>query len=240
MKATVTVMLKQGVLDPQGAAVKSALGALGFDGGRGCAPGQGDRARPRARHDRSAGDRDVREAAGQHRDRKLPGGDRLMRAARLTGWRAALEIGTVPEPDCPRDGVVLEVLACGICRSDWHVWTGADPVALPHVPGHEYCGIVVAAGPRGARLARGRPGDRALHPRLRGAAAIAGPGTRPSVRRRFCRASTCDGAFAERVAVAHADANLTRLPEGNGPGPCGGPGLPRDDGVACADRCARP
>jgi phosphoribosylformylglycinamidine synthase PurS subunit len=32
MKATVTVMLKQGVLDPQGAAVKSALGALGFDG----------------------------------------------------------------------------------------------------------------------------------------------------------------------------------------------------------------
>ncbi|WP_224815136.1 phosphoribosylformylglycinamidine synthase subunit PurS [Hasllibacter sp. MH4015] len=32
MKATVTVMLKQGVLDPQGEAVKSALGALGFDG----------------------------------------------------------------------------------------------------------------------------------------------------------------------------------------------------------------
>jgi len=32
MKATVTVMLKQGVLDPQEAAVKSALGALGFDG----------------------------------------------------------------------------------------------------------------------------------------------------------------------------------------------------------------
>ena len=32
MKATVTVMLKQGVLDPQGAAVGHALGALGFDG----------------------------------------------------------------------------------------------------------------------------------------------------------------------------------------------------------------
>jgi threonine dehydrogenase-like Zn-dependent dehydrogenase len=28
---------------------------------------------------------------------------------------------------------------------------------------------------------------------------------------------TCDGAFAERVAVAHADANLTRLPEGMDP-----------------------
>ena len=32
MKATVTVMLKNGVLDPQGDAVKSALGSLGFDG----------------------------------------------------------------------------------------------------------------------------------------------------------------------------------------------------------------
>ncbi|MGB0660275.1 MAG: phosphoribosylformylglycinamidine synthase subunit PurS [Mangrovicoccus sp.] len=32
MKAQVTVMLRDGVLDPQGDAVKSALGALGFDG----------------------------------------------------------------------------------------------------------------------------------------------------------------------------------------------------------------
>ncbi len=32
MKAKVTVMLKSGVLDPQGEAVKSALGSLGFDG----------------------------------------------------------------------------------------------------------------------------------------------------------------------------------------------------------------
>lgn len=32
MKAVVTVMLKQGVLDPQGAAVQSALGSLGFEG----------------------------------------------------------------------------------------------------------------------------------------------------------------------------------------------------------------
>lgn len=32
MKARVHVMLKNGVLDPQGAAVKHALGALGFAG----------------------------------------------------------------------------------------------------------------------------------------------------------------------------------------------------------------
>ena len=32
MKATVHVMLKNGVLDPQGEAVRHALGASGFDG----------------------------------------------------------------------------------------------------------------------------------------------------------------------------------------------------------------
>ncbi|MFV0244328.1 MAG: phosphoribosylformylglycinamidine synthase subunit PurS [Qingshengfaniella sp.] len=32
MKATVYVMLKDGVLDPQGEAVRHALGVLGFDG----------------------------------------------------------------------------------------------------------------------------------------------------------------------------------------------------------------
>ncbi len=32
MKATVHVMLKQGVLDPQGEAVRHALGTLGFQG----------------------------------------------------------------------------------------------------------------------------------------------------------------------------------------------------------------
>ncbi len=32
MKARVTVMLKQGVLDPQGAAIGHALGTLGFEG----------------------------------------------------------------------------------------------------------------------------------------------------------------------------------------------------------------
>ena len=40
MKVRVDVMLKQGVLDPQGEAVKSALGALGFDGVEGVRQGK--------------------------------------------------------------------------------------------------------------------------------------------------------------------------------------------------------
>ncbi len=40
MRATVTVMLKQGVLDPQGEAVRHALGALGFEGVEGVRQGK--------------------------------------------------------------------------------------------------------------------------------------------------------------------------------------------------------
>ena len=40
MKARVYVMLKTGVLDPQGEAVRHALGAVGFDGGAGVRQGK--------------------------------------------------------------------------------------------------------------------------------------------------------------------------------------------------------
>lgn len=40
MKARVQVMLKNGVLDPQGEAVRHALGALGFDGVNGVRQGK--------------------------------------------------------------------------------------------------------------------------------------------------------------------------------------------------------
>ena len=40
MKARVHVMLKEGVLDPQGEAVRHALGAMGFDGVEGVRQGK--------------------------------------------------------------------------------------------------------------------------------------------------------------------------------------------------------
>ncbi|MBB97655.1 MAG: phosphoribosylformylglycinamidine synthase [Rhodobacteraceae bacterium] len=40
MKARVTVMLKEGVLDPQGEAIRQALGSLGFDGVTGARQGK--------------------------------------------------------------------------------------------------------------------------------------------------------------------------------------------------------
>ena len=61
-----------------------------------------------------------------------------MRAAVFHEYGGPLTVEQVPDPAPPPDGVVLEVGATGICRSDWHAWQGHDPdVAPPHVPGHE-------------------------------------------------------------------------------------------------------
>ncbi|MBT8424904.1 MAG: alcohol dehydrogenase catalytic domain-containing protein [Silicimonas sp.] len=138
-----------------------------------------------------------------------------MRAAVLREYNAPLSIEDTAEPDCPVDGVVLKVLACGICRSDWHGWVGEHPRVKPgQIGGHEYCGEVVAAGPD----AQYAVGDRLIAP------FILACGTCPQ-----CRAgesNTCldqrlpgfvePGAFAEYVAVPR-DHNLARLPEDMSP-----------------------
>ena len=138
-----------------------------------------------------------------------------MRAAVLRAYREPLSIEEVPEPDCPEDGVVLKVMACGVCRSDWHGWVGEHPRVKPgQIGGHEYCGEVVAAGPR----AQFKVGDKVIAP------FILACGTCSQCR--SGESNTCldqrlpgfiePGAFAEYVAVPR-DHNLARLPEGMSP-----------------------
>ena len=69
-----------------------------------------------------------------------------MLAVRYTGYGSSPELVEMPSPVCPDDGVVLDVLATGVCRSDWHAWRGHDPVSLPHVPGHELAGVISQVG----------------------------------------------------------------------------------------------
>ena len=70
-----------------------------------------------------------------------------MRAAVMRSFSEPLAVETVDDPICGDDGVVVEVRATGVCRSDWHAWSGHDPdVALPHVGGHELCGVVASVG----------------------------------------------------------------------------------------------
>lgn len=134
-----------------------------------------------------------------------------MRAAVLRAYNEDLSLETVPDPDCPEDGVVLKVLACGVCRSDWHGWTGEHPRVKPgQIGGHEYCGEVVAAGPR----ATYGVGDVLVAP------FILACGSCPACH--SGQGNTCPnqrlpgfvepGAFAEYVAVPF-DHNLARLPD---------------------------
>ncbi|MCW5592962.1 MAG: zinc-dependent alcohol dehydrogenase family protein [Burkholderiales bacterium] len=63
--------------------------------------------------------------------------------------------------------VLLEVSACGVCRTDLHIVDGELPDArLPLVPGHEVVGRVAALGPGAGRF---RIGERVGVPWLGGA-----------------------------------------------------------------------
>ncbi|SOH93725.1 alcohol dehydrogenase [Monaibacterium marinum] len=139
-----------------------------------------------------------------------------MRAAVLTEWRT-LEIHDVVAPECPADGVVLDVLACGVCRSDWHAWTGADPdVTLPHIPGHEFCGTVRAVG---ANVNDWSVGDRVIAPFILacGRCDACKAGEQTTCGTQAVPGFTIAGAFAEQIAVPRADANLAALPDAMDP-----------------------
>lgn len=136
-----------------------------------------------------------------------------MRAVVFDAFGKTPEIREVADPSPVPDGVVLEVGATGVCRSDWHGWMGHDPdIELPHVPGHELAGTIVA---KGAQVTRWHIGDRVTVP------FAVGCGQCPQ-----CAAGhqqVCDsqfqpgfnhwGSFAEYVAINHADLNLVALPE---------------------------
>src|SRR4051794_37660022 len=81
---------------------------------------------------------------------------RDMRAVRYDAFAEPPALATVAEPRCPPKGVVVEVVATGLCRSDWHGWMGHDPaIKLPHVPGHEFSGTVAQVGTEVTRWAVG-------------------------------------------------------------------------------------
>ena len=78
-----------------------------------------------------------------------------MRAMVMDRIGGPLEVREVPDPVPPAGGVVVQVSATGLCRSDWHAWAGHDDIALPHVPGHELAGVI-CAGHHGAWCPPGR------------------------------------------------------------------------------------
>lgn len=136
-----------------------------------------------------------------------------MRAVHFGTFGEPLAVHVVPDPAPPPDGVVVRVEATGVCRSDWHAWLGHDPdVALPHVPGHELAGVVVATGPQVTRF---REGHRITVPFVLGCGACprCAAGQQHVCDHQFQPGFTAWGSFAEYVALPRADANLIALPD---------------------------
>jgi D-arabinose 1-dehydrogenase-like Zn-dependent alcohol dehydrogenase len=136
-----------------------------------------------------------------------------VKAVRFEAFGAAPAVVEVDRPVAGARDVVVAVKATGLCRSDWHAWQGHDDsVSVPHIPGHEFAGVVVEVG---AEVSRFRVGDRVTAPFILACG-----------RCEQCRAGdtqvcpnqrqpgfTLPGSFAEFVAVVEADVNLVRLPD---------------------------
>jgi alcohol dehydrogenase len=136
-----------------------------------------------------------------------------MRAVVMHAFRQPTVIEDVPAPSPGTDGAVIEVRATGLCRSDWHGWMGHDAtIALPHVPGHEFAGVVAEVGPEVRSIA---PGDRVTAP------FCCGCGRCEPCRQGHTQVCELDyqpgftawGSFAQRVAIPVADLNCVRLPD---------------------------
>jgi propanol-preferring alcohol dehydrogenase len=83
---------------------------------------------------------------------------KTMRAMVLEKPRTPLREKRVPVPVPSGEQVLLEVQACGVCRTDLHIADGElkEP-KLPLIPGHQIVGIVVG---QGANVSRFKRGDR--------------------------------------------------------------------------------
>src|SRR5262245_22619901 len=71
-----------------------------------------------------------------------------MKAWVLRGYGSPLALETVPDPAPGPTDVVIRVRRCGVCSTDLKIASGklAHVITLPHVPGHEVAGEVVALG----------------------------------------------------------------------------------------------
>lgn len=139
-----------------------------------------------------------------------------MRAIVFDEFNGPLRVAEVPIPDAPAGGVLIKVLRTGLCRSDWHGWVGHDPtIRLPHVPGHEFAGVIEAVGDGVNGFA---VGDRVTTPFVAGCGTCVQchQGNQQVCADQSQPGFTHWGSFAEYVAVDQANLNVVKLPSGVG------------------------
>lgn len=136
-----------------------------------------------------------------------------MKAVLYDTFGAVPEIADVPMPECATSGAIIRVKATGLCRSDWHAWMGHDGgIQLPHIPGHEFAGVIEAVG---AEVKGWKPGDRVTVPFVCacGYCEQCLLGNQQVCDNQMQPGFTQWGSFAEFVSVAEADTNLIALPD---------------------------
>lgn len=136
-----------------------------------------------------------------------------MKAVIFEQFAGPLALQTVPDPTPADDGVVIQVMATGLCLSDWHGWMGHDPdIRLPHIPGHELAGVIEAVG---KDVTLWKAGDAVTLPFVCacGACPQCASGNHQICDHQFQPGFTHWGSFAEYVAIDRADVNLVRMPE---------------------------
>ncbi|MDN3205585.1 zinc-dependent alcohol dehydrogenase family protein [Algoriphagus sediminis] len=134
-----------------------------------------------------------------------------MKAVLYEHFQQEPKVSLVPDPECPVDGIILEVKSTGLCRSDWHGWMGHDAdIELPHVPGHEFAGIITEVG---KDVKNWKKGDRVTVPFVCacGTCPTCQSGNQQICDYQFQPGFTHWGSFAEYVAVYRADTNLVSL-----------------------------
>jgi alcohol dehydrogenase len=137
----------------------------------------------------------------------------MMKAAVYEQFRGPISLVDVPVPMPDPDAVVVEILAVGLCRSDYHGWHGTDPdIVCPHVGGHEFVGSVVAVGSDVTRI---RTGDRVVAPFVNGCGQCepCRLGQHQVCRRQEQPGFTRWGAFAQYTTIPFADVNAVQVPE---------------------------
>ena len=136
-----------------------------------------------------------------------------MKALLYENFQGTPKITQVQDPNPSPDGVVIEVKATGLCRSDWHGWMGHDDdIELPHVPGHEFAGIIAAVG---KDVKNWKVGDRVTVPFVCacGKCPECASGNQQVCDVQFQPGFTHWGSFAQYVAIERAEINLVSVPE---------------------------
>jgi len=123
-----------------------------------------------------------------------------------------LRLVEIPDPAPGPGEIVLDVEACGLCRTDLHIVQGEIELPrLPLVPGHQAVGRVAAAGEGARRFPRGaRVGAAWLH-RTCGGCDDCRRGDENLCRRALHAGYHVPGGMAEKMAVPEAFAYA--LPE---------------------------